>query len=154
MIVALVLVAGALVRHFYNVRHSGGGDPWWMWGAAAACILLAVGISFTSSPLGRERLGLSAAAAPVEVAATPSAPAEAVEIVVSRCSMCHAAEPVWAGIAIAPKGVMLDTPERIARQAEAIRYHAVLTANMPPNNITGLEPEERRTLAEWLAKAP
>ena len=67
--------------------------------------------------------------------------------------MCHAAEPVWAGIAIAPKGVMLDTPERIARQAEAIRYHAVLTASMPPNNITGLEPEERRTLAEWLAKA-
>ena len=154
VIVALVLVAGALVRHFYNVRHSGGGDPWWMWGAAAVCVLLAVGISYTSSPLGRERLGLSAVAAPVEVAAAaPAAPAEAVEIVVSRCSMCHAAEPVWAGIAIAPKGVMLDTPERIARQAEAIRYHAVLTASMPPNNITGLEPEERRTLAEWLAKA-
>jgi uncharacterized membrane protein len=153
VIVALVLVAGALVRHFYNVRHSGGGDPWWMWGAAAACVLLAVGISYTSSPLGRERLGLSAVAAPVEVAsAAPAAPAEAVEIVVSRCSMCHAAEPVWTGIAIAPKGVMLDTPERIARQAEAIRYHAVLTASMPPNNITGLEPEERRTLAEWLAK--
>jgi uncharacterized membrane protein len=154
VIVALVLVAGALVRHFYNVRHSGGGDPWWMWGAAAVCVLLAVGISYTSSPLGRERLGLSAAAAPVEVAsAAPAAPAEAVEIVVSRCSMCHAAEPAWTGIAIAPKGVMLDTPERIARQAEAIRYHAVLTASMPPNNITGLEPEERRTLAEWLAKA-
>jgi uncharacterized membrane protein len=154
LIVALVLVADALVRHFYNVRHSGKGDPWWTWGAAAACMLLAVGISYTSSPLGRERLGLSAAAAPAEVASAPSAPPEAVEIVVSRCSMCHAAEPVWAGIAIAPKGVMLDTPERIARQAEAIRYHAVLTANMPPSNITGLEPEERRTLAEWLAKAP
>jgi uncharacterized membrane protein len=159
VIVALVLVAGALVRHFYNVRHSGGGDPWWMWGAAAVCVLLAVGISYTSSPLGRERLGLSAAAAPVEVAAAtpssphPAPPAEAVEIVVSRCSMCHAAEPVWAGIAIAPKGVMLDTPERIARQAEAIRYHAVLTASMPPNNITGLEPDERRVLAEWLARA-
>jgi uncharacterized membrane protein len=159
VIVALGLVAGALVRHFYNVRHSGGGDPWWMWGAAAVCVLLAVGISYTSSPLGRERLGLSAAAAPVEVAAGtpssphPAAPAEAVEIVVSRCSMCHAAEPVWAGIAIAPKGVMLDTPERIARQAEAIRYHAVLTASMPPNNITGLEPDERRVLAEWLARA-
>jgi uncharacterized membrane protein len=154
VIVALVLVAGALVRHFYNVRHSGGGDPWWMWGAAAVCVLLAVGISYTSSPLGRERLGLSAAAAPVEVAsAAPAAPAEAVEIVVSRCSMCHAAEPAWTGIAIAPKGVMLDTPERIARQAEAIRYHAVLTASMPPNNITGLEPDERRVLAEWLARA-
>ena len=71
VIVALVLVAGALVRHFYNVRHSGGGDPWWMWGAAAACVLLAVGISYTSSPLGRERLGLSAVAAPVEVARGP-----------------------------------------------------------------------------------
>ena len=30
---------------------------------------------------------------------------QVVEIVMGRCSMCHAAEPVWAGIAIAPKGV-------------------------------------------------
>jgi len=139
VIVALVLVAGAFIRHFYNMRHSGRGNPWWMWGVAATCLLAAAAVSMTSSPLGRERLGLA------------SAPQEAVDIVLGRCSMCHAAEPVWIGIAIAPRGVMLDTPERIARQADAIRLHAVETRSMPPNNITGLEPEERQALAAWLS---
>jgi len=153
VIVALVLVAGALVRHFYNVRHTGRGNPWWTWAVAAACMIAAIGISYTSSPLGRERLGLAPSEDVAVASAHPLPPAEAVDVVIGRCSMCHAAEPVWAGIAIAPKGVLLDTPERIARQAEAIRYHAVLTRSMPPNNITGIEPEERRVLAEWLSRA-
>ena len=66
--------------------------------------------------------------------------------------MCHAADPVWAGIALPPKGIRLDTPEHIARAAEAIRVHAVLSDAMPPNNITRIEPEERRVLAAWLAR--
>lgn len=163
VIVALVLVAGAMVRHFYNVRHSGRGDPWWMWGVAAACVVLAIGVSYTSSPLGRERLGLAPSASPVATAAAATAdpppnphraaPAEVVEIVVSRCSMCHAAEPVWTGIAIAPKGVMLDTPENIARFAPAIHVQSVLTNAMPPNNVTDMQIDERRQLARWFAEA-
>lgn len=145
-IVALVLVAGALIRHFYNLRHRGAGNAWWCWAVAAVAMLGAIAISFTASPLGRERLGL-AAASPAR-----TVPPAAMEIVLGRCSMCHAAEPVWAGIAIAPVGVRLDTEDHIARQAAAIRLHAVLTRSMPPNNITGLEPEERRVLADWLSR--
>jgi uncharacterized membrane protein len=112
----------------------------------------AAAISMTSSPLGRERLGLAVidppgTTLPRGVAAPP---AEVVDIVIGRCSMCHAAEPVWAGIPIAPKGVRLDTPEHIAREAAAIRQQAVLSHAMPPNNITRIEPEERRVLAAWL----
>jgi hypothetical protein len=40
--------------------------------------------------------------------------------------MCHAAEPIWDGIGVAPKGVRLDTAEAIGRQAEAIRRQVVL----------------------------
>jgi uncharacterized membrane protein len=66
-----------------------------------------------------------------------------------RCSMCHAAQPVWAGIAIAPKGVRLDSPEAIAQQREAIRIHSVLSRAMPPNNITEMTLDERRLVATW-----
>jgi uncharacterized membrane protein len=66
--------------------------------------------------------------------------------------MCHAAEPVWAGIAIAPKGIRLDTPDAIARHAEAIRIQAVLTRAMPPNNVTEMTPDERRAVAAWLTQ--
>ena len=50
----------------------------------------------------------------------------------------------------APKGVLLDTPERIARFAPAIRMQAVLTHAMPPNNFTQMTDEERAVLARWL----
>jgi uncharacterized membrane protein len=141
-IVGLIVVTGGVIRHFYNVRHAGGGDPWWAWGVAAACVVLAVGISVASSPAGHERLGLAAAP-----------PDDVVAIVESHCSMCHAAEPLWPGITIAPRGVLLDTPEHIARFAPAIREQAVLSHAMPPNNITALQPDERQELAQWLASA-
>jgi uncharacterized membrane protein len=77
------------------------------------------------------------------------------EIVLSRCSMCHAEQPVWAGIAAAPGGVMFDAPERIHRQARLIGLYAVRSNAMPPGNVTGMTGEERRTLAVWLeAGAP
>ena len=152
VIVGLVLVAGAMIRHFYNVRHHAGGNPWWTWAVAALCILLAGVISLTSSPIGRERLGLAATEPPGATLPQGGAapPDQVVEIVTGRCAMCHAAEPVWAGIAVAPKGVRLDTPEHIARAAPAIRAQAVMSQAMPPNNITGIEPTERRILAAWL----
>ncbi len=80
-----------------------------------------------------------------------AAPAEVVEIVTSRCAMCHAREPVWAGIALPPKGIILETPEQIARAAAPVRLQAALTAAMPPNNITEMTPAERRVLAGWNA---
>ena len=54
----------------------------------------------------------------------------------------------WIGEA--PKAVLLDTPEHIARFAPAIRLQAVLTHAMPPNNFSGMTDEERATLARWL----
>ncbi len=60
------------------------------------------------------------------------------------------AEPVWPGIQIAPKHVRLDTPEWIAFHAQAIKTHSDMTHAMPPNNITDMQPDERRVLAAWL----
>ena len=142
-IVGLVVVAGAVIRHFFNSQHAGRGSPWWTWAVSAACLALAVWLSIIGKP-GNANL----AAAP---GAMPAAFEEAVLAVQSRCSMCHAAEPVWEGIPVAPKGVRLDTPEEIARHAEAIRVQAVLTHAMPPNNITEMSLDERRAVAAWLA---
>ncbi|MGL4636101.1 MAG: urate hydroxylase PuuD [Beijerinckiaceae bacterium] len=148
-IVALVLIAGALVRHFYNVSHAGKPEPWWTWAVAALCMWTALWITSTASPAGREKLGLAPLPQPVFAASHPKAPPQIVDIVAGRCSMCHAREPSWQGIGIAPKGVLLDEPQHIHRQKEAIRMHSVLTRSMPPNNITGLTLEERRILANW-----
>ena len=150
LIVAVVIVVGAVIRHFYNMRHAGMPSPWWTWGVAGAGMALVVGLSAaprlavdTTAALGGEP---NSAAEPDAVAFV-----DVENIVLSRCSMCHAAEPLWAGIAAAPKGVRLDTPEMIRKHAGQIRLQATFTHAMPPGNITELSDEERRILAAWIA---
>jgi len=152
VVVGLVLVAGASVRVFYNLRHAGKGDHWWTWMLAAMCIAGAIALTVLSSSAARDQLGLAPLAAPMEVASTssPTVPADVVDVVTSRCSMCHAAEPVWEGINEAPKGVRLDTPAHIARYMDAIYMQSVLTRAMPPNNLTAISDQERRILRDWM----
>jgi uncharacterized membrane protein len=140
LIFAIVLVVGAVIRHFYNVRHRGLPSPWWTWGIAAAGMALIVLLS-AGGPSRGER-----AAAPL---AQDVSFAEVEAIVLGRCSMCHAAEPLWPGIASPPKGVLLDHPELIRRQARAIYLQTAATDAMPPANVTELEPAERGVLAAW-----
>ena len=142
LILAVVLVIGALIRHFYNVRHKGEPNPWWTWAVAAVGFVLIMWLS-SIPPVEEE-----------DTAAAPSAPVtfvEVEEIVLSRCSMCHAAEPYWPGVPVPPKGVILETPEQIQLQARAIDMQTVRTHAMPPGNITEIPPEERQMLAAWIA---
>jgi len=157
-IVTCVVVAGALVRYFYNRWHAdedAGKAPWWAWLAAAVAIWAAFWVAMASSPGMRPELGLAPRPQPTLAAGLdlPRAPQDVVDVVETRCVMCHAPEPVWDGIGIAPKGVMLDTPERIAALAPSIRMQAVLTHAMPPNNLTEMTEAERRVLGRWLAGA-
>ena len=140
LILAIVLVMGALIRHFFNTQHKGEKEPWWTWGAAALGLAAIVWLS--AQP-----------ATPVEEAAVPEGYelAEVENVVLSRCSMCHAAEPLWEGIAVAPKGVMLETQKQIIQHARAIEMQVLRTHAMPPGNITEIEPEERQLLAAWIA---
>jgi len=154
-LVTCIIIAGALVRYFYNMFHDEHfAPPWWTWLAAAVAMWAAFWIATAASPGMRPALGL-AELDPVQAADSGSvkAPADVVEVVETRCSMCHSPEPAWEGIGEAPKGVLLDTPEHIAAFAPAIRMQAVLTHAMPPNNLTEMTPPERAILARWLGVA-
>jgi uncharacterized membrane protein len=157
LLVALVIVAGALIRHFFNIRHADHAkSPWWCWAVAILALWLAFWVAMAASPGGREQLGLKPGepGRPVLLAGMALPPTEVTNIVTGRCAMCHAPEPSWPGIQIAPKGVLLDGPEQIAIHARAIRSQAVMTHAMPPNNLSGMTAGERRVLAAWLAEKP
>ncbi|MCU4180654.1 urate hydroxylase PuuD [Bosea sp. BH3] len=154
LLVALVIVAGALIRHFFNIRHADHAkSPWWCWAVAILALWLAFWVAMSSSPGGREQLGLKPpeTGKRVLMAGVALPPVEVSNIVTGRCAMCHAPEPSWPGMQIAPKGVLLHEPEEIAAHARAIRMQAVMTHAMPPNNLSGMTDAERRTLAGWLA---
>jgi uncharacterized membrane protein len=140
VIVAIVLALGPIIRHFFNSRHAGHGSPWWTWVAAAA---------------GMAAIAWLSAAGPRDstTGALPPPPAFAAveEIVTARCAMCHAREAVWATIATAPKGVLLDSAEAIHRNAPLIERVAVRSDAMPPGNVSEMTGDERRLLAAWIA---
>jgi uncharacterized membrane protein len=142
IIVAIILALGPVIRHFFNERHAGRKSPWWVWGVAA---------------LGMIAVGLLSAAGPreVRVSALDAKPgfAEVQDIILSRCSMCHAAEPVWGTITTAPRGVLLDQPERILQHARLIGRNAGWSNAMPPANVTEMTAEERAIIAAWAGQA-
>ena len=140
LIVAIVLLIGPVIRHFFNSRHEHKGSPWWTWAVAAAGMAAIAWLS-------------AAGPAAVTTGALPPPPKFKLvsDIVSSRCSMCHAAEPVWEGIPTAPKGILLDTDEQIRVHARLIEIFAVRSQAMPPGNITEMTPQERLVLASWIA---
>jgi uncharacterized membrane protein len=140
LIVAIVLLIGPLIRHFYNSRHAGAGNPWWVWAAVAAGMVAVVLLS-------------AAGPRPAAVGAAPARSnfAAVQDIVLSRCSMCHAGEPVWDGIVTAPKDVRLDSERAILDHARRIEAYAVRSNAMPPGNVTEMTGEERALLGAWLA---
>ncbi len=70
--------------------------------------------------------------------------AQVERIVVQRCASCHSEKPTQPGFAVAPKGLMLDTPERIVAGARQIYEQSVVTKVMP---IAQPDRDERRRAA-------
>ncbi|PJE27981.1 Uncharacterized membrane protein [Pseudooceanicola antarcticus] len=152
IIASLVFLMGVTIRHFFNTMHSKKGMPYWTWLLTALIFLLVMFLS--TAPLWRD--------APEDEAAIPAglehfAQAEGYEdvhdIVLGRCSMCHAAEPFYDGILWAPKGVRLDSESQILRNARAIYLQAGLGHAMPPANVSFIEEEERQAIRDWYEAA-
>ncbi len=136
-VLAAIMLAGALIRQYFVLRHVGKNAialP------AVAAVLLA---------------GLIVTLAPVS---PPPSPGDAAEvrfsdvqpIIAQRCAVCHAEKPTFPGFVQPPGGVLLDTPERIKATAQKIHQQAIATQTMPIGNLTKMTPEERTLLGKWL----
>jgi uncharacterized membrane protein len=136
-ILVCLMVIGAWIRHYFNLRHA-GRTLWWIPVTAAAGIAaVAVWIRPASS-------GASAGAA---VPFSRVAP-----IVERRCAFCHSAHPRSTQFTSAPLGIRLDTPEEIRAQASAIKAVAVDSRVMPLGNVTRMTDAERRLLGAWISR--
>ena len=135
LILIVLLVIGAWIRHFFNLRHM-GRTVWWIPASAALAIaVLAILIRPQSE----------------SVAGTPSVPfAQIRGIVAERCTACHSQHPTK--VDAAPKGITFDTPAQIKAEASAINLQAVQTKAMPLGNVTGMTQAERDLLGRWIAQ--
>jgi len=141
VILGLVLVIGAVIRHFFNTKHKGLAPPWWTWIVAAVL----TGCAIMLSSLGAPQVKYDQTAH-----ATPEALHHAsVELVIERCASCHARRPQWDGLAFAPKGIYLETESDVARHANDIFWQVSASHAMPPGHVIWVEDEERAMLSAW-----
>jgi uncharacterized membrane protein len=137
-VLAVIMLAGALIRQYFVLRHVGKNLV--ALPAAAAVLLLGLAVAMAPSPR---------AAAPATGAAVTFAQVR--PIIAERCAVCHAARPTFAGFAQPPGGLMFDTPEQIRAAAARIHQQTIATQAMPIGNLTKMTDEERARLARWLA---
>jgi uncharacterized membrane protein len=138
ILVALILVLGAMARHFLN-RHE-AGDPfakiWWTLPVAAAALVAALIMTAPAARTGGEAV---------------VSDADVLTITQTHCAMCHADKPTHEGFADAPKGVVLTDIAHLRRYAAVIDQQAVKSDAMPLGNETGMTEQERKTLGDWIA---
>jgi uncharacterized membrane protein len=144
-IASLVFLMGVTIRHWFNSRHARRGSPDWTWAVTAVLFILVAWLS-TLRPAEVETRAMTPGALRF---AEAEGFAEVHQIVLGRCSMCHAAEPFWDGILWAPRGVRLETEAEVAALAREIYLQAGITHAMPPANVSFIEPAERAAIVAW-----
>jgi len=132
-VLALILLAGVLIRHFFNQRHRGQAQ--WRYPLAGIALLAAVAAWLRPAP------------APAASAGAPVALADVQAVLAQRCAGCHAEHPTL--VASAPAGLMLDSADRIVQGKARIVRQAVELQAMPPANLTRITDTERDLLARW-----
>lgn len=139
LVLALIMLAGALIRHSFVARHKalveGRRVPW---EHAIVGTVVIVGLAAWLAP----------APQPAAAKAEPASFAQVRQIVAERCAMCHNEQVV-------SKNVQLHTPELIAKNAQSLYQQAVVLKTMPMNNATQMTDAERALLGRWFeAGAP
>ena len=148
VIAALVFLMGVTIRHWFNTTHARKGRPTWTWLVTLLLFIAIIWLSTVPRVLTGEQE--NATLSPVQQKFASNAHFGAArDVVLSRCSMCHSAEPVWEGVTFAPKSVRLETDGEIAAHAREIYIQAGRSHAMPPGNITEISAEERQLLAAW-----
>ena len=139
IIISIILIIGALIRHFFNIKHTGVKPPYWV----CVPIIILGSIIFYISDLGKPKLNNIKNTANLIELIPEKTLLSAQEIIVSKCSMCHAKEPLWENMKNAPKLVNLETSIDIMNNIDSIYKQSVLSYAMPPGNISFLEDNER-----------
>ncbi|MGE4073219.1 MAG: urate hydroxylase PuuD [Lysobacterales bacterium] len=154
IVLALFMTAGALIRQFFVLWHS-GGRAWWLL-VAGGLVLLA-----TFAWLAPKPRAMDYAPTPhyddtptVSDQPTTVAPdtASIRAILAQRCIQCHAQQPTL--MASAPLGAVLESEAQIEARADKIYSQVVQLKIMPPGNLTQLSDTERVQIARWYEARP
>jgi uncharacterized membrane protein len=144
IVLVVLMLVGAWIRLFFNLRHRGQTN----WAIPVTAAIAVLVLAYVIRPDDGES----------QTATTPTTtqPSEAVPfdrvatIIEQRCVTCHSMNPTDDTFTAPPAGITFDTPEEIRARAAQIEEQAVRTRAMPLGNATGMTAEERELLGRWI----
>ena len=146
LVLVLLMLAGALIRHSFAARHKAhalGKRAPWEHAVVGTLVLVAMAVWLAPKPPSAEQIAAAKAAA-----AQPAGYAEVRAVLDQRCVMCHNAD-------LQQKGVRLDTAQDLKAHAQAVYQQAAVLKLMPLNNATQITDAERDLIKRWFdAGAP
>ena len=150
VIASLVFLMGVTIRHYFNSMHARSGNPTWTWAITIIIFLVIMWLSTVPKVLDKS---FSKMSKHTERFLSSEDFKGVQDVISTRCSMCHAQEPVYSGVYTAPKKVLLETEEQIARYARDIYLQAGRSNAMPPANVSWMEEKERALIVKWYEEA-
>jgi uncharacterized membrane protein len=142
IVLVLLMLAGALIRHSFVARHKAHVEhrrvPW-EHAIGGTAVLFALVVWLAPPP---------PSAAAVAAAAKPAEFAQVKAVIEQRCALCHNAQ-------VQQKNVALHTPELIKQHAQNVYQQVSVLKLMPMNNATQITDDERALIKRWFdAGAP
>lgn len=150
VIASLVFLMGVTIRHYFNSMHARSSNPTWTWAITIIIFLVIMWLSTVPKVLDKS---FSKMSKHTERFLSSEDFKGVQDVISTRCSMCHAQEPVYSGVYTAPKKVLLETEEQIARYARDIYLQAGRSNAMPPANVSWMEENERALIVKWYEEA-
>ena len=140
LILALISIIGATVRHYFNLRNKKQHKVWILPLAALGMIFLML---YVSAPKINQIDQINNINEEISFH-------EINNIIKYRCAVCHANKPTFEGFEDPPLGIIFNTPEDIVKNINKIKAQAIDSDIMPPGNLTGMTKAERNKIKLWI----
>jgi uncharacterized membrane protein len=141
LILVLIGVISAWIRHFFNLKHVGKNKPSILISGAIAMLMLTLWVSWPHNS--------TSTTSAQQVQATTVSDEQVHTLIKTHCVGCHSATPIDDTFKVAPLGLVLDSLEQIKQRAAPVYLRTSQTKDMPFLNKTGMTEDERQIIATW-----
>ena len=140
LILAIISIIGASVRHYFNLRNKKQYNVWILPMATIGMISLMLYVSIPKINVIKQDININEEITFSEIE----------NIINYRCTVCHASKPTFEGFEDPPLGIIFDKPADIIKNINKIKAQVIDSDIMPPANLTGMTVSERNKIKLWI----
>ena len=140
LILLIISVIGASVRHYFNLRNKKQHKVWILPFAGLSMILLMLYVSIPKITIKENILSYNEEISFEEIS----------NIIKYRCGGCHANKPTFEGFEHPPLGLVFENSDDIIKNIDNIKAQVIDSDIMPPGNLTGITQDERNKIKTWI----